>query len=145
MCGYPPFDHDDDDAAAQQTVEGIYEFDGEEWEDKKLAITLIRGLLETDQYKRLNASEALKHKWMRIDKKSLSAKHMGGSVRNLRKYLAKRRWKRAQSAVRASLRLSRKSRRKSKNSSIKEPEKSLEGLKSEVGVALGGVELNGLE
>ena len=72
LCGYPPFDHDDDDNAAMETVNGIYTFDGEEWDDKKLAISFIRGLLEGEQHQRLTASQALKHKWMRIDKKSLS-------------------------------------------------------------------------
>ena len=152
LCGYPPFDHDDDDNAAMETVNGIITFDGEEWDDKKLAISLIRGLLEGQQDQRLTASQALKHKWMRIDKKSLSGKHMGGSIQNLRKYLARRRWKRAQSAVRASLRLSRKSRRMSalassskksttNSSSVKSQRSSLSTLKDDVGVALDEVKV----
>ena len=135
-----------------ETVNGIITFDGEEWDDKKLAISLIRGLLEGQQDQRLTASQALKHKWMRIDKKSLSGKHMGGSIKNLRKYLARRRWKRAQSAVRASLRLSRKSRRMSalassskkstaNSSSVKSQRSSLSTLKDDVGVALDEVKV----
>ena len=137
-----------------ETVNGICTFDGEEWDDKKLAISLVRGLLEGEQHQRLTASQALKHKWMRINKKSLSGKHMGGSIKNLRKYLARRRWKRAQSAVRASLRLSQKSRRlsalarsissassKSSTKSSVESQSSLDALKDDVGVALDEVKV----
>jgi len=142
LCGYPPFDHDDDDAAARETVEGYYTFDGDEWSDKKLAIDLVRGLLELDQWKRLTASGALKHKWMSIDRKSLSGKHMTGSIANLKKYLARRRWKKAQSAVRASLRLSRKSRRSSASSSSNDKKhNSLNKLKNVVDAALDQVKL----
>ena len=59
LCGYPPFEGDDDYELCQQILKGRVEFDGEEWDDiSKEAKNLINALI-TKPEKRLTADEAL--------------------------------------------------------------------------------------
>lgn len=65
LCGYPPFDGDDDYELSQNILKGRVEFDGEEWEEiSKEAKNLINNLICKPE-KRLTAGEALQHKWFK--------------------------------------------------------------------------------
>jgi len=65
LCGYPPFEGDDDYELCQSILKGKVEFDGEEWEGiSKDAKSLITSMICKPE-KRLTAEEALKHKWMK--------------------------------------------------------------------------------
>jgi calcium-dependent protein kinase len=65
LCGYPPFYGDDNNEILQMVSSGVFDFDGEEWDDiSKEAKDLIKKLI-TKPERRLTAEEALKHKWIR--------------------------------------------------------------------------------
>ena len=62
---------------------GVYNFDGEEWEEiSDEAKIFIRKLLEYDPSKRLTAAETLKDPWM-IKYKSYSEKDIHKFTKNL--------------------------------------------------------------
>ena len=65
LCGYPPFYGDDNQEILAMVQKGVFDFDGEEWDDvSKEAKDLIKNLITTPE-KRLTAEEALNHKWVR--------------------------------------------------------------------------------
>jgi calcium-dependent protein kinase len=65
LCGYPPFYGDDNQEILAMVQKGIFDFDGEEWDDvSNDAKDLIKKLI-TRPEKRLTAEEALQHKWVR--------------------------------------------------------------------------------
>ena len=65
LCGYPPFYGDDNTEILQMVAKGVFDFDGEEWDDISAdAKDLIKKLIVSPE-KRLTAPEALKHKWLR--------------------------------------------------------------------------------
>lgn len=65
LCGYPPFFGDDNNEILQMVSRGEFDFDGEEWDDiDPSAKDLIKKLI-TRPERRLTASEALQHPWMR--------------------------------------------------------------------------------
>lgn len=83
LCGYPAFCGDDDQEILQLVVKGKYDFEGEEWSEiSKEAKDLIKKLIAKPE-RRLSASEALEHKWLKMmlkeDKKKLAKiKNLGG-------------------------------------------------------------------
>ena len=65
LCGYPPFYGDDNQEILQMVSKGVFDFDGEEWDDiSKEAKDLIKKLI-TKPERRLTAAEALKHPFIR--------------------------------------------------------------------------------
>ena len=65
LCGYPAFCGDDDQEILCLVQKGKYSFDGEEWDIvSKEAKDLIKKLIAEPE-RRLSASEALEHKWIR--------------------------------------------------------------------------------
>ena len=65
LCGYPAFCGDDDQEILTLVQKGKYSFDGEEWDIvSKEAKDLIKKLIAKPE-RRLNAQEALDHKWIR--------------------------------------------------------------------------------
>lgn len=66
LCGYPPFNGSNDEQIIKRVKEGRYRTDEEEWYNvSKDAIDLINQLLEYNPSKRISASEALQHKWIK--------------------------------------------------------------------------------
>ena len=110
LCGYTPFDDEDEDEQDRCIVGGIYDFDDEDWGHvSKEAKDLVRKCLTVSQKERFTTKQILAHPWMKASldpDKVLSSAH-----ENLKKYTARRRLKRAMTAVRASvkMRLSMKS------------------------------------
>ena len=121
LVGYPPFDHEDDANGMKCSIAGEYEFLDEDWKDiNASAIDLIRQCLNLNQKTRITAKQALSHQWMLAEKRHLSDMHRTKSYSHLKKYVAKRRWRRAMNAVRFSIRASRLSR-KSREEKEKSP------------------------
>lgn len=65
LCGYPPFYGDDDQEILRMVKKGVFDFDGEEWDDvSNEAKDLIKKLVIRPE-RRLTAEEALKHPWIK--------------------------------------------------------------------------------
>ena len=68
LCGYPPFFGEDDQEIIAAVQKGVFDFDGEEWDEiSKEAKDLIKKLIVRPE-KRLTAEEALQHKWFSMHK-----------------------------------------------------------------------------
>jgi calcium-dependent protein kinase len=66
LCGYPPFNGANDKQIIEAVLRGKYTVDEPEWEDISAeAKDLVRKMLEYDPAKRINASNALQHKWIK--------------------------------------------------------------------------------
>lgn len=65
LCGYPPFYGDDNQEILSMVQKGVFDFDGEEWDNVSSdAKDLIKKLI-TKPERRLTANEALQHRWIR--------------------------------------------------------------------------------
>jgi len=65
LCGYPPFYGDDNQEILAMVQKGVFDFDGEEWENVSAdAKDLIKKLI-TKPERRLTANEALQHRWIK--------------------------------------------------------------------------------
>ena len=64
LCGYPPYDGEDDDDIMKSIINDNYEFPEEEWESiTPSAKELISRMLEKDPAKRITPQEAIVHPW----------------------------------------------------------------------------------
>ena len=65
LCGYPPFYGDDNNEILDMVRSGVFDFDGEEWDEiSEGPKDLIRKLI-TRPETRLTAEEALQHRWVK--------------------------------------------------------------------------------
>lgn len=65
LCGYPPFYGDNNQEILQMVKTGVFDFDGEEWDDiDSNAKDLIKKLI-TRPERRMDAAEALQHGWLK--------------------------------------------------------------------------------
>lgn len=66
LCGYTPFDRENQQEEAAAICRGDYKFEPEEyWQNvSETAKSFVRACLTIDQHKRPTASEALKHPWL---------------------------------------------------------------------------------
>ena len=105
LCGYPPF-HDDNQAMLFRLIRaGKYEFDSPYWDEvSEEAKDLIRGLLNVDASARLTAAQVLSHKWI---KGEASDKDITPALSQLRKYQARRRWKKGIMMAKATTKLAK--------------------------------------
>ena len=63
LCGYPPFEGDDDQEIIKNVLKGKLTFDDDAWNDvSKEAKDLIKKMI-TKPEKRFTAQECLDHKW----------------------------------------------------------------------------------
>ena len=65
LCGYPPFYGDNNQEILQMVSRGVFDYEGEEWDDIAAEAKDLIGKLITRPERRLTASEALEHRWMR--------------------------------------------------------------------------------
>jgi calcium-dependent protein kinase len=66
LCGYPPFYGSTEDSIFRRVRRGTFTFPSPEWDTvSDSAKDLVRKLLEVDICKRLSASDALKHEWIK--------------------------------------------------------------------------------
>lgn len=65
LCGYPPFYGDNNQEILQMVSRGVFDYDGEEWDDiSNEAKDLINKLIVRPE-RRMTAAEALQHPWLR--------------------------------------------------------------------------------
>jgi len=99
LCGFPPFSEDTNEKLFEMIKKGSYEFPSPQWDDiSSYAKDLITNLLQVDPKKRFNADQILKHPWIVGDvtpRKSLPI-----VATKIKEFNSKRRWKRAQMALR---------------------------------------------
>ena len=90
LCGYPPFDAENEDEILLKVKEGKFEFPKEEWKNiSKEAIDLINKMLTFEPNKRLSALECLSHNWFKKNKdnKNISNKKIAKNViSNMKKF-----------------------------------------------------------
>jgi len=114
LCGYPPFDDEADDD--EDILKGRFEFDEEDWADvSPSAKDLIQKLIHVDQKTRLTADQVLQHPWMKLP--LAESKRNDKAMKRLKKYVAKKRWKKSGNTIRASIKMARLSIRKKGQSS----------------------------
>lgn len=66
LCGYPPFDGEDDQEIMKRVVDSDIKFDETEWGDvSKLAKDLIKRMLKKDPSSRVSAEECIGDPWMK--------------------------------------------------------------------------------
>jgi len=92
LCGYEPFFSDNEPEMFKKIIKGDYVFDSPYWDDiSENAKDLVRKLLKVDPTKRIIASEALKHPWV----KGGAAKddHMETTMEKIKIFNARRKLK----------------------------------------------------
>jgi len=96
LVGYPPFYHDNVRELFKQIRRGDYEFHKDQWANiSKEAKELVSKMLTVDPKKRITCDEVLAHSWMR----HAPSDPLAGTVLQLKKLAAKRRFKAAAMAV----------------------------------------------
>jgi calcium-dependent protein kinase len=102
LTGIPPFSADTDDDSFQLTRNGNY--DREPLESLTVAAqNLISRMLVSDPSQRLTAAEVLRHPWVTGDASSVALTQTQG---NLKKFLARKQWKKAIHGVKFTAKLS---------------------------------------
>lgn len=102
LGGYPPF-HDEDQAVLFQRIKaGVYEFHEEFWSGvSPEAKDLIAKLLVVNPLERLTATQALYHPWFLTDEERLATLTLDSAQAEMRKFQAKKRFKKGVNAIRA--------------------------------------------
>lgn len=66
LCGYPPFNGANDKQIIEAVLKGKFTLDEPEWDDvSDDAKDLVKRLLTLDPDRRISASEALQHRWIK--------------------------------------------------------------------------------
>lgn len=100
LGGYPPFIEQNQRDLFRKIRKGQFEFHEEYWGAvSPEAKDLILRLLTVQPSKRLTAEEALQHSWIMKDANVLVTLDLGTNLTELRKYMAKRKFKAAVNAV----------------------------------------------
>ena len=106
LGGYPPF-HDEDQVELFKRIKaGVYEFHPEYWENVSAeAKDLISKLLVVNPLERLTAEQALAHTWLLTDEEKLLASTLSGAQAELKKFQARKRFKKGINAIKAVVRM----------------------------------------
>jgi len=124
LCGFPPFDDDD---------MFVYEFPSPEWDTiSNEAKDMVNKLLELDPKKRLSAEEILHHPWLA----SAMDTDLMAALIELKKYNARRRFKKGIIAVRTTNFLKKLLGKKKEEQSIEEYFRGLDASLTESAASL---------
>mmetsp|Transcript_23471 Transcript_23471/g.49127 ORF Transcript_23471/g.49127 Transcript_23471/m.49127 type:complete len:343 (+) Transcript_23471:1-1029(+) len=100
LGGYPPFYADSQKDLLLMCRSGQFEFDREYWGKISIEVkNMIRRLLVVNPDKRLSAEDVLSHPWMTTDKNVLQAADLSKSQAALKKYNARKRFKKAINSI----------------------------------------------
>ncbi len=67
LCGYPPFNGANDKQIIEAVLKGKFTLDEPEWDDvSDDAKDLVKRLLTLDPDRRISATEALQHRWIKL-------------------------------------------------------------------------------
>lgn len=103
LCGFPPFYDDNNSKLFQLIKAGTYDFPSPYWDDiSDLAKDLISKLLVVDPKHRLDADGIMAHPWIKGE--GTPREEMPAVQDQIRRYNAKRRLKKAGTAVIGSIR-----------------------------------------
>lgn len=96
LCGYPPFHDTNIKQLFRLICKGKYEFYPEDWSSiSDQAKDLISKMLVVDVSKRITARQALKHPWLQMDPAELEARGMNQTLKQLRRFNLKRKFRAA--------------------------------------------------
>jgi serine/threonine protein kinase len=102
LGGYPPFHDEDQNELFKRIKAGVYEFHEEYWASvSEEAKDLIAKLLVVNPLERLTAEQALQHPWLTTDEERLAALALDGAKAELKKFQAKKRFKKGVNAIKA--------------------------------------------
>jgi len=102
LGGYPPFHDEDQNELFKRIKAGVYEFHEEYWGGVSAeAKDLISKLLVVNPLERLTAQQALEHPWLLTDEEKLAHLALDGAKAELKKFQAKKRFKKGVNAIRA--------------------------------------------
>jgi calcium-dependent protein kinase len=66
LCGYPPFNGQNDKQIIESVLKGHYTVDEPEWDEVSAdGKDFVKKMLAYDPAKRISASDALQHKWIK--------------------------------------------------------------------------------
>jgi len=100
LGGYPPFNAKNESDLLLMCRRGQFEFDREYWGKISYEVkNMIRRLLVVNPDKRLSAEDVLSHQWMTTDKNVLQAADLSKSQTELKKFNAKKRFKKAINSI----------------------------------------------
>ncbi|CRL07177.1 CLUMA_CG020164, isoform B [Clunio marinus] len=144
LVGYPPFWDEDQHRLYAQIKAGTYDYPSPEWDTvTPEAKNLINQMLTVNPYKRITASEALKHPWICQRERVASVVHRQETVDCLKKFNARRKLKGAiLTTMLATRNFSSKSMitKKSEGSQVKEKESTDSSTTIEDDDVKGGVD-----
>lgn len=100
LAGYPPFHDENQSRLFKKIRRGIYEFHAEYWSEiSDEAKDLIRGLLTVNPLDRLTIDQAIAHPWLHSDDEVLGAKNLSQTKDELRRFQARKRFRKGVNAV----------------------------------------------
>eukprot|EP00977_Amphora_coffeiformis_P005764 scaffold1221_cov207-Amphora_coffeaeformis.AAC.23 len=107
LGGYSPFGDGHDEGELFRTItSGSFEFHNEYWDPvSDSAKDFIQKLLTVDPNERLTAHQALQHAWLTACETELEAKDLTGSLQELKKFNAKRKFRAAVTTLIAAQRI----------------------------------------
>lgn len=106
LGGYPPFFDENRNKLFKKIKAGIFEFHDQYWSGTSPeAKDLIRKMLTVDPRKRPSAKDLLSHPWIMAGSESLQGKDLGGTVTELKRYNARRKFKGTVKAILATMRI----------------------------------------
>ena len=123
LCGFPPFYDENNQTLFQLIKEGTFEFPKPYWDDiSDMAKDLIRCLLVVNPQERLDADGIMAHPWVKGE--GTPREELPQVLPNIRKFNARRRLKKAGTAVIGSIRW-RRLAQKSKQDPVAQSTKNM--------------------
>ena len=90
LCGYPPFNGDNDTEIMKSVKKGVYDFPVEEWATvSKEAKDLVSNMLKYDPKARFSAKECLAHAWIKKNEHLSDKKISQNALEKLKKFKVK--------------------------------------------------------
>ncbi|XP_063411105.1 myosin light chain kinase, smooth muscle-like isoform X3 [Mytilus trossulus] len=106
LSGLSPFMGDSDGETLSNVTQGDFDFDDEAFEEiSEEARHFIEKCLLKNMKKRITISECIEHKWLAHSERN-SSKKLRQSLRNLKQFMARRKWQKMGTAIRAIGRMS---------------------------------------
>jgi serine/threonine protein kinase len=103
LCGYPPFQADDQDDLFDQIRSGDYHFDPDDWEHvSKEGKNFIEKILVVNPAERATAYELQSHPWMSAE---VGGESISPAIQRLKEFKARARWKSAINTTRSVVRM----------------------------------------
>jgi serine/threonine protein kinase len=100
LCGHPPFDMDNDDVGARDTLAGNWSFPEDIWAGVSAqARDLVARMLRVNPSERITAEQVLQHPW--FGSMGLGRSPLVGAHKRLSKFMTHQKWKVAIKAISA--------------------------------------------